>query len=206
MDEYLRVGTVECRKILAETARNASLLLLNPRKIPLGELQRIDASGCRLDSCKKAAESLNEAVDFLHTSDLIEEEREYTRLFVSSYPTLPCPLYESVYMGKRGELADPNVLRDLDSILSALNLEVNTDHYTLPDSLPVELELSHILLGLEEVNPVEAQPLIRVMLVEHLAAWLPSISECIASHSSNPYYKLVSRALHHIADCILSLY
>jgi len=38
-----------------------------------------------------------ESVNLLDTMDLVDQQTEYTRLFVNSYPTLLCPPYESFY-------------------------------------------------------------------------------------------------------------
>ena len=71
---------------------------------------------------------------FLNTKR-IELETEYTSLFVNSYPTLPCPPYESYYREGRlyGDSTD-----EVRNIYRQKGLEFS--HVEAPDHISVELE------------------------------------------------------------------
>ncbi len=200
---------MECKETLAFLLKNTSILLINPKTIHnnyINKIAHIETTKCNLDSCHKALETIHRMLELLRESNLEELEKEYTRLFVSNYPRLPCPLYESAYVGKDRFLAEPTVINDINHILSKLNLELNKDLYRFPDSLPVELELAHILVALEPEDPENITPLINLLLIKHLSKWLPIISRCIWHNTSNPYYRSLSRLLAGIADCISDIY
>lgn len=198
-----------CKEILAKLFKNASILALNPRMVINNfrdKIDEIDRMDCRIDECTKAVDAMNKLLRLLDKADIGELEREYTRLFVSSHPQTPCPMYESVYVGGNRLLAKPSVLRDINNILLKLNMDLNRDFYTLPDSLPVELELAHTLLVLNNVDPDSLNPLTNNLLVDHLAHWLPEMSKCIEENTSHPYYKYFALLLSSLSQCIRSIY
>lgn len=201
---------MHCKETLSRLLKNASILSASPRLIQennlVEKLEDLDNSKCRIHSCLNAVRVMGELMDIVGSLDLRGLEEEYTRLFVSSYPHVPCPPYESAYVGRDRFLAEPSVLEDLNAILASLGMELNKDLYRFPDSLPVELELAHILLSLEESDPQAVKPLTRTLLVGHLSKWLPIMSKCIEDNASTPYYKLLAQLLYWIGECIRELY
>lgn len=200
---------MKCKETLALLLKNASILLMNPKTIYnnyIDRITRIGTTNCNLDTCLKAVETLNGLIELMKESDLIALEKEYTRLFISNYPSLPCPLYESAYVGKDRFLAEPTVINDINLILSRLNMELNKGLYRFPDSLPVELELAYILVSIEPQDPQTITPLINILLVKHLSKWLPLISSCIRQNTTNNYYMKLSQLLAETAECIKDIY
>jgi nitrate reductase assembly molybdenum cofactor insertion protein NarJ len=76
------------------------------------------------------------SVGIFNTVDLADLQTEYTRLFVNSYPTLPCPPYESFY---REGTVYGNTVNEVVALYGQQGLEY-TYQGEPPDHISAELD------------------------------------------------------------------
>ncbi len=72
--------------------------------------------------------------------DLERLQQEYTRLFVTNFPSIPCPPYGSFYMNEDGLLGGRYTI-ELISFIKALGLEFSHSYPETPDHVSAQLEL-----------------------------------------------------------------
>jgi len=145
-----------------------------------------------------SVEELRRLVDALSSDwDASDLRREYTRLFISSHPRLPCPPYESVYVSEEREVMSEQVSEIL-GILRGWGLGLSDSFRDLPEHIAVELELAAYLLeqmklAIQEGDPDEAERAERDLrrLVTHLTRWVPEFAGCVRAESKVEFYKIV---------------
>ncbi len=150
----------------------------------------------------KSVKELGRLLDvFSRGWEAADLRKEYTRLFISAHPKLPCPPYESVYVSREREVLSDEVLEVL-AILRSWGLGISDDFKDLPEHVAVELELAaylleQIKLGIQEGDPEEAERAERDLrkLIGHLRRWLPAFSECVRAESRVEFYREVALAL-----------
>ena len=120
---------------------------------------------------------LLELVDKLKAIDLKTLQIEYTNLFITSYPTLKCPPYESFY--REGKVYGESAV-EVRELYRRYGLEY-TYASEPPDHVSVELEFL-ALTGSDE-------------FLERLRTWLPKFLECIKNNSK--IYEQIARTLEY---------
>jgi TorA maturation chaperone TorD len=149
-----------------------------------------------------------EAVNRDAGSDFILQlQKEYTRLFVTSRPNIPAPPYGSLYLDKEGMIWGKTT-RELVKLYALAGLIISEQFKDLPDHFAVELEFAFYLirekmaaLGLgngeenqEEINPdperVELISTIENQFLEnYLLKWGSKFLDNILSSTDNFFYK-----------------
>lgn len=120
--------------------------------------------------------------------EVVEElSTEYTRLFINSYPAVPCPPYESFYVDG-GLLAQGSTLRVLRAYVEA-GLRVKARFKDLPDHIALELEFMSILYRAEAQEEGSVSELRRSFLRDHLLRWAPRFCDDVLSHARVPLYR-----------------
>lgn len=122
-------------------------------------------------------QELLELVNKLKSVSLRVLQTEYTNLFITSYPTLRCPPYESFY--REGRVYGESAVR-VKELYRRYGLEY-TYASEPPDHVSVELEFL-ALTGSEE-------------LLDHLRAWLPRFLKCVENRSK--IYGQIARTLEY---------
>ncbi|RLI25816.1 MAG: hypothetical protein DRO52_03490 [Candidatus Hecatellales archaeon] len=125
---------------------------------------------------------------------------EYTRLFVTAYPTVPCPPYESVYRSRERLTMRESTLQVL-SFYRRFGLSLSEGFKEPPDHLAAELEFMHFLTGKEAEAWKRRQnrEVVEVLRAEvefaskHLAPWLPALQACVEEKGEIDFYKIVIR-------------
>ena len=199
---------MECNTILAVTSKMTAMLFLHPRKTwdYVGKVRIQLPYNCGIDDCDKG---------FIIAMDLVEKirnkkhhlntlETEYTTLFVSSYPNIKCPPYESYYTEPDAFLAKEQVVKDINAILNSLGLEVDKKQEKMPDHIITELELLGILLAMPPESG--ANTLLEALIRKHLLVWLLKFSSCIKTHATQEYYKKLAQILECMHGCFVRLY
>ena len=143
------------------------------------------------------AKSLKEVLEGIKgvEEELLQEEA--TRLFVNSYPSTPCPPFESVYregllMGRSAE--------EVVLIYSMWGLETSD----LPDHIGAELEFMAFLLGLPRWEEVKNQEVF--FFREHIVSWVPQF--CISWEESArlEFFRKVSLLLREFLKREMEIY
>jgi TorA maturation chaperone TorD len=138
---------------------------------------------------------------------IVELQKEYTRLFVTSRPNVPAPPYGSLYLEKEGMIWGKTT-RELVKMYALAGLIVSEEFKDLPDHFAVELEFAFYLirekmaaLGLspgeenqEGINPdPERTELISSIenqfLENYLLKWGSKFMDNILSSTDNFFYK-----------------
>lgn len=141
------------------------------------------------------------------TDFILQLQKEYTRLFVTSRPNLPAPPYGSLYLDKEGMIWGKTT-RELVKLYALAGLVISEHFKDLPDHFAVELEFAFYLirekmaaLGLspgeenqEEINPdpnrVELISTIENQFLEnYLLKWGSKFLDNILSSTDNFFYK-----------------
>jgi len=125
------------------------------------------------EDLKKVEELLEREGALLHSFseefkryDLTELKQEYTRLFISSFPTLPCPPYESYY--REGLL------------LGKTSLEVSDFYQNHGFQFSLEGEApDHVAAELEFLALTEDS-----LFLKRFLEWFPLFKECVEKQSS----------------------
>jgi len=136
-----------------------------------------------------------QSLQVLSQMPLDRVQGEYTRLFITGYPTTPCPPYESAY--RHGVLLG-DVTEELVGTYRHFGLEVVADNP--PDHLAVELEfmiyLSRLHSLLESPADQEAvEQAQQAFLKDHLRQWLPRFATDLVAHARLDFYRVLGEIL-----------
>ncbi len=134
--------------------------------------------------------------------DLQSLEREYNRLFVGP-GHVPCPPYESVYVGdgRGGEkglvLGPPS--KDVMAAYREAGLGLAEGFTDLPDHVAVELEFMKYLCGKESGAPEKSGATWRgreaAFIREHLETWTSSFADAVKKSTANQFYGAAAELL-----------
>ncbi len=122
----------------------------------------------------------SDAIDELRELPPEEFQAEHTRLFVNSFPTLPCPPYESAY---REMLLMGDYTEEVAKYYSLYGLEIPED---LPDHISYELDFMRFLLEEED------EKLAKEFFEEHILQWVPDFIKDLKNESRLKFYKFVA--------------
>ncbi len=135
---------------------------------------------------------LEEIEELIREDKMLSLKREYTRLFISSFPTLPCPPYESIYVSPE-RIAMSDEVEEVLDIMKRWGLKLSDDFRDLPEHVAVELELASFLLRkIAESTDREVLEIARkdyAVLEEHLKRWIPKFRDCVVRESREEFYK-----------------
>ncbi len=166
-----------------------------------------------LDSLDKLSKtSFFEPIDCLN--QLLNEEIddlklkvEYTKLFITSYPKVPCPPYESVYRTEDRLTMRESTL-DVLRFYNRFKLNLSEEFKEPPDHVAVELEFMYFLTS-EEVkawrkgNQTEAYRYLEAeaeFLSNHLIKWIPNFCRCVKENGKILFYKSVTCFLEKFTE------
>ncbi len=138
-----------------------------------------------------------EKAEFTSLLRLFEQENqeqlqgEYTRLFITGYPTTPCPPYESYFL--EGRLLG----------LSSTKVQAVYDDWcmtcdpSLVDHLSTELEFLAFLASAATLGDTsnEACKAYELFIRNHLSQWLPDFCKTLKEHSSFSAYRTLATLL-----------
>lgn len=152
--------------------------------------------------------ALNNIENYSQESDLLEFQKEYTRLCHASKPRL-LPLFESVY--REGKLLQESTV-EVARLYYQAGLELAESFSLPPDHISLELEFMAYLCSQEveairEKNSVvldKAKKLQKEMLTEHLKIFVPAFAERLQKHTKLEFYKAAGSLLEAFIDWELS--
>ncbi|MGQ9680752.1 MAG: TorD/DmsD family molecular chaperone [Candidatus Bathyarchaeia archaeon] len=135
----------------------------------------------------------------LETEDEHASKVEYTRLFVSAYPRVPCPPYEAIYRTKDRHLMNEFTLQ-VRRFYNDFNIDLSAEFREPPDHIALELEFMYFLSHRETElwrngNLPDASRYLRAeadFLSNHLAEWAPSLHACVNQYGKLIFYKTVT--------------
>ncbi len=110
-------------------------------------------------------------------------QAEHTRLFISAYPKLPCPPYESAY--RQGTMVGISA-RELADLYHRAGLQAVD---VLPDYLGTLLECAAYF------KETGRDDLLRELTEEHLALWLPRFARDLVDHAGLDFYRTLGRQI-----------
>ncbi len=117
---------------------------------------------------------------------------EYTRLFISNYPHLPCPPYESAY--REGALMG-QAAEAVHALYRQWGLELEGK---MADHVGAELEFMAFLAALpQDEGTIAAQ---QVFLRQHLLTWLPRFAADLTEHARLGFYRSLALLLSTFLD------
>ena len=122
----------------------------------------------------------SEAIEELRNLPPQEIQAEHTRLFINSFPTLPCPPYESAY---REMLLMGDYTEEVSKYYSLYNLEIPED---LPDHISCELDFMRFLLEEED------ESMAKEFFEAHILQWVPDFINDLREESRLKFYKFVA--------------
>lgn len=128
---------------------------------------------------------LQPAADELKELPMGEWQAEHTRLFISGYPTTPCPPFESAYLSGRMHGPQERALKDL---YRRLNLSASG---APADYLGTLLECAAHLSSDPETGRVYWSELWN----GHLALWVPRFCRELQTESRLALYRIVAERL-----------
>jgi len=131
----------------------------------------------------------SEAIDELRTLPPEELQAEHTRLFINSFPTLPCPPYESAY---REMLLMGDYAEEVSKYYSLYNLMIPEED--LPDHISYELDFMRFLLEEGDLD------LAREFFEEHILQWVPDFIADLRSEARLKFYKFVANFLEDFIE------
>ena len=136
--------------------------------------------------------------DFLTENRLKSDEEfyimlavEYTRLFTTAIPSVPCPPYESMYREK--EVMGNSTISVLDCYNKA-GLKVLEKFHDLPDHVAVELEFLFYLKNQgynEEFN---------AFMNEHFSRWVQQFCKDVEKNDSIGFYRHAAAVLREFVN------
>jgi len=124
---------------------------------------------------------------------------EYTRLFISAYPKVPCPPYESVYTTEDKLTMGESTL-DVLRFYNKFSLGLVEDFNEPPDHIAVELEFMYFLVCREAEawknnDKGEAYRYLKAekeFLSKHLGVWVSDLHECVEKHEKEVvFYRVI---------------
>lgn len=114
---------------------------------------------------------------------------EYTRLFITAIPGLPCPPYESIY--REDTVMGNSTLGVIDSY-SRAGLKVMENFHDLPDHIAVELEFLYYLASNENTEAYDS------FIREHFSKWVPKFCEEVEKNDRVGFYRNAARVLERL--------
>lgn len=129
------------------------------------------------------------AIAELEGVPLAQWQGEHTRLFVSGYPTTPCPPFESAY--RHGQMGG-TAAEELASLYQRAGLAATG---APADYLGTLLECAALLEA--QGDP---QRLLPELWSEHLLRWLPRFAQDLQTHSGLLLYRLLGAELSRLAE------
>lgn len=110
-------------------------------------------------------------------------QTEHTRLFISAYPRLPCPPYESAYrQGTMGGIS-ARELADLYRRAGLQAVDVPADY------------LGTLLECAAYLKETGRDDLLRELTEEHLAFWVPRFARDLTDHAGLDLYRALGRQI-----------
>jgi len=132
---------------------------------------------------------LSEWIDsFDKKEDLLEAlQVEYTALFITNFPTVPAPIYKSVY--DENELFG-NSTTAIVEIYEENNFRVS-DNMTEPaDHLAIELEFIYRLIEAEKPMKIQIS-----FINEQILSWIEQFSDKVKSYATLPFYPVITKLI-----------
>ncbi|MEE9429636.1 MAG: molecular chaperone TorD family protein [Melioribacteraceae bacterium] len=115
-------------------------------------------------------------------SDLLEVlQVEYTHLFISSFPTIPAPLYKSFY--EDNEIMGSSIESLIDTY-EKYGFEVSKTSNELPDNLVLQFEFASLLI--KDNVPLDEQ---YSFISEFILSWTEKLEEKIIENANLDFYK-----------------
>lgn len=128
---------------------------------------------------------LQPAAEELEQLPLEEWQAEHTRLFVTGYPTTPCPPFESAYLS--GRLYGPQT-QSLKQLYKRMDMHPSG---APADYLGTLLECAAYL----KANPAAEKVFWFELWNEHLARWVPRFCRELQKESQLALYRIVAERL-----------
>lgn len=116
---------------------------------------------------------------------------EYTRLFTTAIPNVPCPPYESIY--RENEVMGKSTLDVIDSYNQA-GLSIMEKFHDLPDHVAVELEFLYYLKNYgysEEFN---------AFMNEHFSKWILQFCVQVEKNDNIGFYRNAAGVLRKFVN------
>ena len=156
--------------------RTLALLLAMP------EADALDA----LRDMRQQAPWLESSLRELEQVPLEHWQAEHTRLFVSAYPKVPCPPYESAY--RQGTMGGTNA-----GELAELYLRAGLQSSDVPpDYLGTMLECAAYLLE------KGSNELLSELLDKHMRSWVPRFARDLRDQSRLDLYRALGNEIEHL--------
>jgi len=130
-------------------------------------------------------EWLKPAAEELKDLSMGEWQAEHTRLFISGYPTTPCPPFESAYLSGRMHGPQEQSLRDFYRRLDLSASGVPADY--LGTLLECAAHLS--------ADPEKGRPYWSELWDGHLGRWMPRFCRELQQESRMALYRIVAERL-----------
>ncbi|SNQ61602.1 TorD/DmsD family molecular chaperone [Candidatus Methanoperedens nitratireducens] len=116
---------------------------------------------------------------------------EYTRLFTSAIPAVPCPPYESVY--REDVIMGDSTLCALECYNKA-GLKVIEKFHDLPDHVAVELEFLYYLMNYGYTEAHDS------FMEEHFSKWVPEFCDEVEKNDRIGFYRHAAKVLREFVD------
>ncbi|MEB3764709.1 MAG: molecular chaperone TorD family protein [Desulfurococcales archaeon] len=152
-----------------------------------------------LMECKNIQEILRKMKIAAETSDEIDLEKEYTRLFINALEGVQCPPYESVYKSPRRLMYHEPVIKDLNRYLKLAGVDLDKDRAVSPDHLGALIELFYLLYTYGYIREAEK------LYNDHIRFLLGKIGVCLQDKSQLEFYRLVGELFEILGYCIPSV-
>ncbi|WP_256091548.1 TorD/DmsD family molecular chaperone [Candidatus Thiosymbion oneisti] len=110
-------------------------------------------------------------------------QAEHTRLFISAYPKLPCPPYESAYRQGTMVGVSASELADLYRRAGLQAMDVPADY------------LGTLLECAAYLKETGRDELLRELTEEHLALWVPRFARDLVDHARLDFYRTLGRQI-----------
>ncbi len=147
-------------------------------------------------ACLKARKLTRKIIETIHQQNLLELEKEYTRLHINAVGGIPCPLYLSPYKSPNHTLMHPPITKPLQQTLDQLGLEIDKTYAAAPDHISILAELTAILLS----NNKKEQAI--NIHERYLDPLLKELSNCILTNAKTQTYKLLAELLSQLRECL----
>ena len=150
--------------------------------------------------CNNIHDILGELKTLIENNNILDLEKEYTRLFINALEGVQCPPYESVFKSPRRLMYHEPIIRDIIKYLKLVDVDLARERAVSPDHLGVLIELFYLLYtyGYRE----EAMKLYN----DHLRFLLVRLGTCLQDKSRLEFYRLVGRLFELLAYCIPMLF
>lgn len=116
---------------------------------------------------------------------------EYTRLFTSAIPAVPCPPYESIY---REDIIMGNSTLCVLECYDNAGLKIVEKFRDLPDHVAVELEFLYYLSNYGYTEAHDS------FMGEHFSRWVPKFCEGVEKNDSIGFYGHAARVLREFVE------